>query len=356
MKKPLIILLSAVPFALANQAVADTQYDVGQNIYQRAFGRGCGTCHDYPGNPPLRNLIKAGKLSRIRFEVVLREGKFDMPKSMAEIMSMKSVKTAGYNENQAVDAIYNYLKPSIFNPSYAKFNDTGIQKCSNLGSSLLACPLTGYEEQDGDYGRDAQARKGKLAKTGGGKAGFDFTKIANDGSKLPVTAKQGYENKDWACTADNATGLVWEVKPNDGSLRDKDNTYSWYSSNTTANGGFAGYKNGGNCTGSISCDTSAYLKAINEISLCGKKDWRIPSKQELISIANYNTNPLIDTTYFPNKPYSQSRPVWWSWSSSPYAGNSNSAWLVDFLTGETNTAGKSTRGWVMLVRGKSVTY
>ncbi|MEQ1531347.1 MAG: cytochrome c, partial [Methylococcales bacterium] len=49
--------------------------EVGQKIYERAFGRGCGTCHDLPSNPQLPANIKAGLLDRARFEKVVREGK-----------------------------------------------------------------------------------------------------------------------------------------------------------------------------------------------------------------------------------------------------------------------------------------
>ena len=64
-----------------------------------------------------------------------------------------------------------------------------------------------------------------------------YSKIANDGSLLADAAVLGTGAKDWACTRDNATGLVWEVKTDDGGLRDKDNTYSWYDPNPATNGG-----------------------------------------------------------------------------------------------------------------------
>jgi hypothetical protein len=49
-----------------------------------------------------------------------------------------------------------------------------------------------------------------------------YTKIANDGSELPDSATLGTNPTDWACTKDNKTGLIWEVKTDDGGLRDKD--------------------------------------------------------------------------------------------------------------------------------------
>lgn len=39
-----------------------------------------------------------------------------------------------------------------------------------------------------------------------------YTKIANDGSALAATVALGTAPKSWACTRDETTGLVWEVK------------------------------------------------------------------------------------------------------------------------------------------------
>ncbi|MDO9163732.1 MAG: cytochrome c [Methylococcaceae bacterium] len=95
--------------ALSGQAVADEKLEIGQKIYERSFGRGCGTCHDISSNPQLFALVKAGTLDRARFEKVLKEGKGGMPKAIEEVLKVKAVTTAGYGEDQAVDALYAYL-------------------------------------------------------------------------------------------------------------------------------------------------------------------------------------------------------------------------------------------------------
>lgn len=59
-------------------------------------------------------------------------------------------------------------------------------------------------------------------------SGTGYTKIANDGSILEDTAKLGTDTKDWACTKDNKTGLIWEVKTVDGGSRDARSIYSGY--------------------------------------------------------------------------------------------------------------------------------
>jgi mono/diheme cytochrome c family protein len=110
MKKSIIAVAGLALIALSGQVLADEQLEIGKKIYERAFGRGCGTCHDIASNPQLTALIKAGQLDRAKFETVLKEGKGGMPKAIAEIMKNKSVEKAGYGEDQAVDALYKYLE------------------------------------------------------------------------------------------------------------------------------------------------------------------------------------------------------------------------------------------------------
>ena len=109
MKKSLGTIAGIVLIAISGSAFADEQMEIGQKIYERAFGRGCGTCHDIASNPQLPALIKAGTLDRAKFEEVLRNGKGTMPKAIDEIMKNKAVEKAGYTEELAVDALYKYI-------------------------------------------------------------------------------------------------------------------------------------------------------------------------------------------------------------------------------------------------------
>jgi mono/diheme cytochrome c family protein len=104
------LLTAAALILLSNSAFADEATEIGEKIYKRAFGRGCGTCHDIASNPQLFDLIKAGTLDRAKFESVLKEGKGNMPKAISEIMKVKAVETAGYGEDQAVDALYKFFQ------------------------------------------------------------------------------------------------------------------------------------------------------------------------------------------------------------------------------------------------------
>ena len=109
MKKSILALAAVALIGLSGSVLADESTEVGAKIYERAFGRGCGTCHDIASNPQLFELVKAGKLTRASLETVIKEGKGGMPKAMAAIMDVGPVKKAGYGEDQALDALFAYL-------------------------------------------------------------------------------------------------------------------------------------------------------------------------------------------------------------------------------------------------------
>ena len=94
------------------------------------------------------------------------------------------------------------------------------------------------------------------------------------------------------------------------------------------------------------CDSQAYVYAVNATKYCGYKDWRLPTLEELISIASLESNSLsIDISYFPN---TQNH---WFWSSTPLAFNSDYAWGVVFNSGFSSMFIKSGSGYIRLVRG-----
>lgn len=115
--KNLLIAVTGFAFvALSVQAFAAEDKDrphhieIGKKVYERAFGRGCGACHDMASNPQLAKLIDAGKLDRAKFGKVIKEGRNGMPKAIETIMELAPVKTANLDQEQAIDAVYDYLK------------------------------------------------------------------------------------------------------------------------------------------------------------------------------------------------------------------------------------------------------
>ena len=225
-----------------------------------------------------------------------------------------------------------------------RLNDTGITFSGGATGNAGFCDPAHPAGQDCHHGRDAQAVAGTLTKVGGGNAGFDFTKIANNGSVLPASAPLGSGPNDWACTRDNVTGLIWEVKVNNSAhLRHQGHTYTWYDPNSPD--GNEGVKNGGFCVGS-DCDTTGFMLAVNSEGLCGASDWRIPALEELHGLVNYGRfSPAIDAGYFPNTP---SRSYW---SASPHAGTLNNAWGVNFNDGYLAITGRMSTVSVRLARG-----
>lgn len=97
-------------FTLATQFAfsAEPSVEIGEKIYTRAFGRGCGTCHDVQPNPNLFESVN--KLSKEDLTKVLAEGRNAMPKAMDQIMALGPVKSAGLTQEQAVDSLILYLK------------------------------------------------------------------------------------------------------------------------------------------------------------------------------------------------------------------------------------------------------
>lgn len=228
--------------------------------------------------------------------------------------------------------------------------DTGQTDCYD-GSAMAACTkanagdAAAYPRQDGRFGRDAKAAPGNPGKIGGGWAGFDYTKLANNGSTLAASSVLGSASGDWACTRDNITGLVWEVKTAAG-LRSQSYTYSWYSSNASTNAGSAGVVSGGNCQSAGRCDTEKFVADVNAAALCGFTDWRMPALRELLTLIHAGAgSPSIDVSYFPNTPAS------YFWTGTSFVGDTANAWDIDFYDGATYTDVKGGNGYMRLVRG-----
>lgn len=124
-----------------------------------------------------------------------------------------------------------------------------------------------------------------------------YVKLDGAGNELASSATS------WSCVKDKETGLVWEEKTNDDSLRDKDWRYrhfhnsGGYASNVDYNGNVLCQN-----VGSSSCDAYTYINAVNGSGLCGRNSWRLPLMEELLGLIQLNADgrrPNIDLDYFP---------------------------------------------------------
>lgn len=238
-------------------------------------------------------------------------------------------------------------------------NDTGQITCYNASASTGTVSTgtpdpeaSGFNEQDCTRGSAAADALGKQVKIGASATpGRDYTKIANDGSELDAGATLGSAASDWACTRDNLTGLIWEVKVDDAAnLRHYKHTHTWYDTDADSNGGEAGDPGWDSCNGTLPaahCNTSALRDAVNDIGLCGANSWRLPTIAELQSLVDYGaaTAPYIDASYFPNTGLNV------YWSGVNHADDPAQAWSLYFGTGERNPDNKAHAHVLLLVHG-----
>lgn len=247
--------------------------------------------------------------------------------------------------NQVEDSVSITIKPLPINP----LNDTGVLLQANL-LEFGAQHQPDFPGQDGQRGQDVIHANGLLEKAGRGDQGFDFTRLDEVGDEVDDAFQE------WSCVRDNVTGLVWEVKTDDGSLHSSEHSYSWFS--TTNTGGFEGDSSGVDAACTLAnCNTDSFISAVNTEGLCNFFDWRLPTHRELLSIVHYGKtqSPLIDDSYFTQTLSGLTSPVWY-WSSVSGADGvgeegARNAWAIDFTTGNDNFLSKSSALQIRLVRG-----
>ncbi len=244
---------------------------------------------------------------------------------------------------------------TVSNAVLGDLPDTGVVNCYD-NSGVIPCGDDSYPRQDGDGGRDSVVQY--LRKIGKGEKAFDFTKLDQFGDELPDTAN------DFACIRDNVTGLIWELKepviaaPPASTLRAANNRYSFVNSNA-GNGDEAGVPAAAltTCPSTENCGLEVYVEEVNETAYCGGANWRLPTIEELMSIADFGRvgqNHLLDPAFFRFEPdYSvQNNLFYWTSQSSAEGGGGISAWVFDIRNGNDNTLPKQQTqlGYVRLVR------
>ena len=133
-----------------------------------------------------------------------------------------------------------------------------------------------------------------------------FTKLDSAGTALPNDATA------WVAVLDNMTSLIWSG----GNLNNE--RMEW-------------------------TDAKAACAAL---TLCEQSDWRLPTVEELFSLADRSRfSPAIDTAFFPMTKSN------WYWSSTPDASSpADYAWFVNFNYGDANVNNQSNAAFVRAVR------
>lgn len=180
---------------------------------------------------------------------------------------------------------------------------------SSVSSVLVSCHATvlndtGVPEGDeGATGRDAAAQDGTLSRIGGGRLGFDFTRVCGSGEAAgeggcPATPVAGSGDDAWVCTRDNVTNLLWQSQPPDSLV--------------------------------VRDDAAAVAAAAADAALCGRDDWRLPAVIELTALVDNGAaagEPSIDTDFFPGTVQDA------YWTGESRAGDAATSWVVSFDSG-----------------------
>ncbi len=198
--------------------------------------------------------------------------------------------------------------------------DQGIQGLQGLkgdkgdtGAQGPAGTLGSFDELDGLPCTHSSGRTSRITLS------YSATGVAT------LTCSRFLDNGD-GTVSNLDTGLMWEKKTtavgsggNPGDLHDVDNNYTWCQAT-------------GNSTGFCLGNTTSWIADVNAQAFAGYNDWRVPSQDELLAIADTSApgcgigfgNPCIDPNFGPTVSF-----VYWSATE----GGPNHAWGVNFFNG-----------------------
>jgi hypothetical protein len=267
-------------------------------------------------------------------------------------------------------------------------NDTGVNQFYDGSVFTSVVSPSEYPNQDASNGNDILDPHNEHYD---GSEGFRFHKLDFNGNNLAADVSE------FSCIKDNVTGLYieskmtsdpvgyttaaaiaelineWKLEPvgehpftsNILNWRSIAYGYTWYNVSSNENGGNAGSKNdkegsyskdypvSPDCafpskTSTDQCHTQNYIKILNEISLCGADDWRLPTPSEARSIVNYGLDKS-QYNFFPHNEETGAQTRFFTSATS--VNNQGSAWCIDSTNGQIELCHKDVPVGVIAVRG-----
>jgi hypothetical protein len=168
-----------------------------------------------------------------------------------------------------------------------RFSDTGQILCYDNEGRQIPKP----EKTQAFYGQDGQYAFHPMA----------FDKL--DENRSPLSEDSDWK-AGWRTVKDRNTGLIWEVKSADtADFNDHEQRFTWD-------------------------EARNYIETLNRRKYGGFETWRLPNREELRTIVNYNDQvPAVDTAFFPGI-----KPDFY-WSRDAYTPNPDLKWGIYFAYG-----------------------
>ena len=221
---------------------------------------------------------------------------------------LQAIATASL-ENTHLDNVDEYVSNALYWDRGFPMTDTGVVTFAENDATGLTATVAAFPGQDADFGLDVTQ-----SESSDGHAGFKYVKLDVQGNELAADASE------WSCVKDQQTGLIWEKKLADDSVRsgtylfinkpELEREYFYDEEEYVDELEYASCDNTEGKSDGI-CSAQQYVSHVNSLNdgagLCGSTQWQLPSVNQLESLIHFGqaysddeTVVGIDTAFFPN--------------------------------------------------------